>query len=743
MSKLELKLMGAFSASIDGAPATSFESNKVRALLAYLAVESHRQHPREALAALLWPDWPDSAARSNLRYALADLRKVIGDRQAEPPFLLISRESLQFNPESDCWLDVGEIEAMATDMRQGERVDIKRLEQAVALCQGEFLEGFSVADAAPFENWARLKREQLHRAYLHGLHQLAAALERSGEYERALVYARRHVIVEALDERAHRQVMRLLSFSGRDSEALAQYKTCQEVLDKELRAAPSAETSRLYELIRSGQLEAAAPAIPIVDGSQLPPDLAMKEVEKPVFVAREAELERLGAFLRNAVEGKGRVAFITGEAGSGKTALLQEFTRRSLAAHHQLLCSWGSCTACFGTGDPYQPFREIINILSGNYRLLASIFSVSQVHVQRLWNALPVVLQTLVARGPHLLPVLIDRNNLISNISHLDPGETNWLSELWKLLERVPNKPNGIERSQLYEQYTNTLLDLSNSYPLLLIIDDLQWADVSSLELLFHLARRLHHSRIMIVCAYRPEEIANARDGGINPLKKILAEFKAQLGDIWVDLNNIGKSERREFLDRFVDAEQNNLGSLFRQKLFERTRGHPLYTIEILRSMQDQGQLRKDTEGFWIEGENLIWEFIPIRVEGVIEERISHLDANLQEILSVASVQGLQFSTQVIAGVLEISEEHLSRRLGQELANRYRLVVEQEGFRLNGSFLTQFKFAHPLIQQYLYDRLGQQERIALHRRIAQMLEELYEGQLEVVAYQLVLHYAGE
>ena len=92
MSKLELNLLGVFSASLDGSPATSFESNKVRALLAYLATESQRPHAREALATLLWLDWPDSAARSNLRYALADLRKAIGDQQAAPPFLLISRQ---------------------------------------------------------------------------------------------------------------------------------------------------------------------------------------------------------------------------------------------------------------------------------------------------------------------------------------------------------------------------------------------------------------------------------------------------------------------------------------------------------------------------------------------------------------------------------------------------------------------------------------------------------------------------
>ena len=108
MPQLRLELLGRFRVSLGGTPITTFESNKVRALLAYLAVETQHPHSREKLAALLWPDWPDRAALSNLRYALSDLRKVIGDRTAAPPFLLISREAIQFNTESDHLLDVAQ-----------------------------------------------------------------------------------------------------------------------------------------------------------------------------------------------------------------------------------------------------------------------------------------------------------------------------------------------------------------------------------------------------------------------------------------------------------------------------------------------------------------------------------------------------------------------------------------------------------------------------------------------------------
>ena len=110
MAHLSLSLLGPFRVTLDGEPVTRFESTKVRALLAYLAVEADRVHRREVLAGLLGPDWPDRAALGNLRYGLYNLRQAIGDRTAQPPFLLITRHTLQFNPASDHWLDVAAFE---------------------------------------------------------------------------------------------------------------------------------------------------------------------------------------------------------------------------------------------------------------------------------------------------------------------------------------------------------------------------------------------------------------------------------------------------------------------------------------------------------------------------------------------------------------------------------------------------------------------------------------------------------
>src|SRR5512146_1524922 len=111
MARLNLSFLGPFQASLDGKPLNGFESSKVRALLIYLAIESGRPHSREALCDLLWPDWPQSSALSSLRNALADLRKNLNDAHADPPFLLISRDSLQFNPHSDYSLDVAQFQS--------------------------------------------------------------------------------------------------------------------------------------------------------------------------------------------------------------------------------------------------------------------------------------------------------------------------------------------------------------------------------------------------------------------------------------------------------------------------------------------------------------------------------------------------------------------------------------------------------------------------------------------------------
>src|SRR4030095_3863066 len=167
MACLVLSRVGSFQVSLNEQPLTSFESVKVRALLAYLASESSRAQRRGALAALLWPDWPRQSAMSNMRYALADLRKNIGDREANPPYLLIDRERIQLNREADLWIDVTEFESATPGS------SITHLQTAIHLYRGSFLEGFSLPDSAPFEEWLLAKREYLSQQMLKLLNKLA------------------------------------------------------------------------------------------------------------------------------------------------------------------------------------------------------------------------------------------------------------------------------------------------------------------------------------------------------------------------------------------------------------------------------------------------------------------------------------------------------------------------------------------------------------------------------------------
>jgi len=358
VARLSLSLLGTFQITLDEVPVKDFKSNKVRALLAYLAVEADRPHLRDSLAGLLWPDWPDREALSNLRYALSDLRRAIGDRTAAPPFLLISRNSIQFNTASDYWLDTTKfIENVTSDKSQPDFAD--QLEEALSIYRGVFLEGFSVEDSHSFDEWALLTREQLARQAASALHALADNYEQRGDYERAQSYAWKQLGLEPWDETAHQTLMRNLALSGQRGAALAQYETCKELLAEELNVEPAEETTKLYEQIRDGILKAHAPSPAVtIDITMRFSPLLQEEpapVESPIFVARENELNLLDGFLNQVLAGQGRVVFVTGEAGSGKTSLVQEFAQRAQKASAELVVAsrilqrlywrWGSLLA--------------------------------------------------------------------------------------------------------------------------------------------------------------------------------------------------------------------------------------------------------------------------------------------------------------------------------------------------------------------------------------------------------------
>lgn len=340
MGHLSLTLLGSFQAQVDSRPVIGFESDKVRALLVYLAVEAERPHRREALAGLLWPEHPEPAARHNLSHTLFSLRRALNDRGTAAPFLLVDRNSLQFNRESDHWLDVAcftnHIAACASHGHvRLEHCDecLALLQQAVDLYQGSFLTGFSLAGSPPFEEWALLARERYHRQVMEALAGLVTCLELRGQVGTALSHAWRQVELDPWREEAHCQVMRLLARSGQRSAALAQYEQCRRVLVEELDVEPSTETTALFEQIKAettriGPQERGKRGQPVSlynpllpPGAHDPrPPIPRHNLPAPLtpLVGRTQEVAAVQRLFR---EERARLVTLTGMGGVGKTRL--------------------------------------------------------------------------------------------------------------------------------------------------------------------------------------------------------------------------------------------------------------------------------------------------------------------------------------------------------------------------------------------------------------------------------------
>ena len=463
------------------------------------------------------------------------------------------------------------------------------------------------------------------------------------------------------------------------------------------------------------------------------------EVKKPVFVAREQELARLGKFFEAALAGKGQVAFVTGEAGSGKTALVQEFAQRAQESQADLVVAKGSCNAHAGIGDPYLPFREVLSFLTGDVEARWAAGVITKEHAGRLWNILPLSVEALLHTAQDLIGTFVPGAALVTRASAFARRGEAWLIQLKRLVERKEGLPSDsmLQQNDLFEQYTRMLQSLAKHKPILVILDDLQWSDKGSINLLFHLGRRIENSRILIIGAYRATEVSLGREGERHPLEPVLNELKRIFAGVELE---VFKTEDRQFIDSFLDTEPNKLGSAFRDTLFQQTKGHALFTIELLRGMQERGVLIKDEKGRWIEGPELNWEALPTRVDAVIEERIGRLPENFREVLKTASVEGESFTAEVVARLQKTDVREMVRILSSELDKRYHLVSAKGIRSVDGQRLSMYFFRHILFQRYLYSCLDEVERVHLHEAVGTLLETFYGEQAEEIAFQLARHF---
>ena len=587
MPTLAINLFGSIQVSVNAQPVTTFKSDKVRALLAYLAVEADHPHRREKLAGLLWPEMPETTARGSLRHALANLRRVIHDHKTVPPYLLITCQTIQFNANSNHALDVVAFSQSLITTHLTHDQKFQHLEKSIALYRDDFLAGFSVADSIPFEEWMLIKREQYQRQMGDDLSWLANAYEQRGMYKKAIRLAYKQIELNPLDETAHRQLIRLLALDGQRSAALAQYENCRQILAAELVVAPTKTTKILYERIRDETWPDETAKIPL-------PLFVTEETAvspPPRFVGRSQELRQLNNFLAQARTGRSQIAFVTGEAGSGKTALVNAFARQVMANHPDLLVASGRCSAYTGSGDPYLPFLQMMQMLTGDVAANWEAGDISSDHARRLWSVLPEVTEALVGNGNLLLDRFVSSASLLTRAQirtrNRLPDDAPWLVQLAEYAQ-AGEMMAAFSQTDLFEQFTGLLETLARRHPLLLLLDDLQWIDSGSLNLLFHLGQHLRSRRILILGAYRLGDVARGRDGERHPLADVINELQQIFGYNQVDLSQAGG---RPFIDALLDSEPNRLDGNFRQVLLRQTGGQALLTTEFLQGLQERGDL--------------------------------------------------------------------------------------------------------------------------------------------------------
>ena len=671
MAELRIALLGPPRVERDGAP-IEVDTRKAIALLAYLAMHPER-HGRDAVAGLLWPDYDTEHARGALRRTLSTLNKAVG-----PGWLAADRTTVGF-ARTSFWLDVAEFEGLLAGRRDhGHPPEdacpacVAPLAAAAGLHRGDFLAGFSLRDSTSFDDWQYFQAERLRRELAGTLERLATAQIGQHHWDDAVDAARRWLALDPLHEPAHRQLMRIYTWSGRRGAALRQFQACQRVLEEELGVEPLEETVAVHEAIQAsrlppppdvvarpgggcGQPGARAPRRRLPSrfgGPQIRRGGGLAAVHTPLvpLVGRDQELAALlEAYAQ--VAGDGRLVVIEGEAGIGKTRLADE-----LAGHARSLGASVVRGRCYEeeAGVAYGPFIE------GLRGVLAAGPSLDE--VPRHW----------LAEARRLLPELVEAY----------PG----------LPEPGPLDGPAAGR-QFFEGVSQVLLAATaGPVPGLLVVDDLQWADEASLDVLAYLVHRLEGRPLLVVACWRSEQVpADAR------LRRLAAETRRAGRGSVLELPRLDAAGVAELVAAVAPARAGAAGLLH-----ERTEGLPFLVLEYLAAVGEDGELPA---------------LLPGGARDLLAARVRGVGDAARQVLATAAVLGRSFEVDTARAASGRSDEEAVAAL-EELAAR-GLVHEVAG--------DVYDFGHGLVRDLVYEQTSLARRRLLHRRVGEALAAAARG----------------
>jgi DNA-binding SARP family transcriptional activator len=492
---VRVRLLGGVELQIGDAPVPSLDSARAESVLAFLLLRRDAPQQRRHVAFKLWPDSPEPQALTNLRHVLHNLRRGLPDVER---FIDVGPRTLQWRADAPLWLDVAAFEQAIAD---------GRLEEAVEVYGGELVEG-------NYDEWLLEQRERLAQLHLDALERLAKTLEEQGRLADATRYAEQLLRQDSLREETYRLLMRLHDAAGNRARALRTYHACATTLVRELGVEPSAATRNAYEALLGTALDEEAP----VAGPTSAP-----------LIARQAERARLAELWRTAERGAARFALVTGEAGIGKSRLVEEL--RSWCAH-------GGATTAEARSYPIEGTMV--------YGVLVA------------WLRCPSIASRL-------------RRLERADLTELARVLPEVLTEIPDLASPAP-LPADEQRQRLFAAAGRAIL--SAGAPLLLIADDLQWCDIQTLQFVHYLLRTEPEARLLVAATARREEI-----DGDHPVSELVAAMQAlgvvrEIGLGRLDRGSTALLAERVLGERVTEAQAD--------RLYDESEGNPLFLVEAL-----------------------------------------------------------------------------------------------------------------------------------------------------------------
>ena len=421
----------------------------------------------------------------------------------------------------------------------------------------------------------------------------------------------------------------------------------------------------------------------------------LRTADSPLgVVGRDEALSRMRSWLERMLGGERQIVFVTGEAGIGKTALVDVFAR-SIASDRSIRIGRGQCLEQYGTGEAYLPVLEAIGRLA---REQAQVVDVLRAHAP-MW----------LVQMPSLLSAS-DREALNRELS-------------------------GATRERMLREMGEALEALTADLPLVLILEDLHWSDYSTLDLISYLARQRQATQLMLIGTYRTVELIVSG----HPLKAVKQELLAKQQCEELPLEYLSEEMVAQYLS--VRFPTHRFPAELAGLIHERTEGNPLFMVNAVDYLVAEGLIVEYQEGWELAvGIEKVEVGVPDSIKQMIEKQVDHLDAEQQRTLEVASVAGAKFSTLAVVAGLGEDRAVVEARFDQ-LARQHQFIQDSGVQALpNGEAVMRYGFIHALYQNVLYERVPASRRVQLHRRIGERGEEIYGERAREIAAELAMHF---